>query len=89
MYNRATVTIDHITLLCYDSAAGIDHPLMIIYSYSIDLISLMMYFMLNLIQGGYIWSSFSLGSMKYAVPQRPILLLNDGYKLHITLHVKD
>ena len=84
-------------LLCYDSAAGIPHPPMIIYAKSFP--------------GGQYhfegpddavyasesgWIDFELFVvwlkklfLKYAVSQRPIHLLTDGHKSHINIAVID
>ena len=98
VYSQTHGTSDHISLLCCASAAGIPLPPMIIYAKSFpggpyrfqgpdDALYAKS-------ESGWIDSELFLSwlkkiFLKYAVPQRPILLLTDGHKSHLTLEVVD
>ena len=91
-------TSEHIMLFCCASAAGIPHPPMIIYAKSFpggeyrfegpdDAVYARS-------ESGWIDSELFMVwlkklFLKYAVSQRPILLLTDGHKSHININVID
>ena len=98
VHNQSVGTSDHISLLCCVSASGFPLPPMIIYAksfpggqYRFDGPDDALY---ARSESGWIDSELFLAWMKkifikYAVPQRPVLLLVDGHKSHITLNVID
>ena len=98
VYNQFVGTSDHISLLCCVSASGFPLPPMIIYAksfpggqYRFDGPDDALY---ARSESGWIDFELFLAWMKkifikYAVPQRPVLLLIDGHKSHITLDVID
>ena len=98
VYSQTHGTSDHISLLCRASAAGIPLPPMIIHAkafpgdpYRFQGPDDALYAKR---ESGSIDSELFLLwlkkiFLKYAVPQRPILLLTDGHKSHITLEVVD
>ena len=98
VYNQTQGTTEHFSLLCCASAAGIPHPPMIIYSkffpggpYRFDGPDDALY---AKSESGWIDSKLFLtwlkkNFLKFSVPQRPVLLLIDGHKSHITLDVVD
>ena len=98
VYSQTTGTTDHITLLCCASAAGLPLPPMIIYAKSFpggqyrfqgpdDALYAKS-------ESGWIDTELFMTWLnkiffKYVVSQRPVLLLVDGHKSHITLDVID
>ena len=98
VYKQATGTSEHITLLCCASAAGLPHPPMIIYSkcfpggqYRFEGPDDALY---AKSESGWIDSELFLAwlkknFLKFAVPQRPIMLLTDGHKTHMTIDAID
>ena len=98
VYSQTTGTTDHITLLCCASAAGLPLPPMIIYAKSFpggqyrfqgpdDALYAKS-------ESGWIDTELFMTwlnkiFLKYVVSQRPVLLLVDGHKSHITLDVID
>ena len=95
VYCQSYGTSEHITLLCCASAAGKPHPPIIIYAKSFpggqfrfegpdDA-------MYARSESGWIDSELFVVWLfhKYAVSQRPILLLTDGHKSHINIDVID
>ena len=98
VYCQTHGTKEHITLLCCASAAGIPHPPMIIYAksfpggqYRFDGPDDTLY---AKSESGWIDSELFMVwikkiFLKYAVPQRPVLLLIDGHKSHINIDVID
>ena len=98
MYRQTHGTTDHITLLCCCSAAGIPHPPMIIYSksfpggpYCFEGPDDALY-----AKSGSGWTDselfiswFDKIFLKFAVPQRQLLLLSDGHQSHVTLDIID
>ena len=97
-YGQVTGTTEHITLLCGASAAGIALPPMIIYpkafpggAYTFKGPDDAVY---AKSESGWVDSELFLSWMKkiflvHAVPQRPVLLLIDGHKSHLTLELID
>ena len=98
VYKQATGTKEHITVLCCASAAGLPHPPMIIYSkcfpggqYRFEGPDDALY---AKSESGWIDSKLFLSwfnkiFLKYAVNQRPIMLLVDGHKSHMTIDIID
>ena len=98
VYCQSTGTSEHITMMCCASAAGFPHPPMIIYAksfpggqYRFDGPDDTLYCKS---ESGWIDSELFLTwlkkiFLKYAVPQRPIMLLIDGHKSHLTLDAID
>ena len=97
-YCQSYGTSEHITLLCCASTAGIPHPPMIIYSksfpggqYRFEGPEDALY---ARSESGWIDTELFLAWMKkiflkYAVPERPLLLLTDGHKTHVNIDVID
>ena len=97
-YMQSTGSTEHITMLCTASAAGAALPPMIIYPKAFpggqyrfggpdDAIYARS-------ESGWVDSElffewFKRDFLKYAVPQRPVLLIVDGHKSHITLDLVD
>ena len=98
VYSQATGTREHITLLCCASAAGLPHPPMIIYAnsfpggqYRFQGPDDALYAKSD---SGWVDSELfqtwlTKLFIKHAVSQRPLLLLVDGHKSHVTLDVID
>ena len=98
VYSQAQGTSDHITMLCGASAAGIPLPPMIIYPKSFpggpytvagpdDAVYAKS-------ESGWVDSDLFLSwlkksFLKFAVPQRPLILFVDGHSSHVTLDVID
>lgn len=98
VYSQSTGTTDHITLLCCGSAAGLPLPPMIIYAKSFpggqyrfqgpdD--ALYAKSDSGWIDTELFMTWFNKIFLKYAVSQRPLLLVVDGHKSHITLDIID
>ncbi len=97
-YCQSYGTSEHITLLCCASAAGIPHPPMIIYSksfpggqYRFEGPEDALY---ARSESGWIDTDLFLAWLRkiflqYVVAERPVLLLTDGHKTHITIDVID
>ena len=98
VYCQSLGTSEHITVLCCASAAGVPHPPMIIYSksfpggaYRFEGPDDALY---ARSESGWIDSELFLVwlrriFLKYIDQQRPVLLLTDGHKSHLTIDVID
>ena len=98
VYRQAHGTSDHMTMLCCASAAGFPLPPMIIFAksfpggpYRFDGPDDALYAKSD---SGWIDSELFLSwfnkiFLKYSVPDRPLMLLTDGHKSHLTLEVVD
>ena len=98
IYRQSHGTTEHITMLCCASAAGFPLPPMIIFAksfpggpYRFEGPDDALY---ARSESGWIDSELFLSwfnkiFLKYSVPDRPIMLLTDGHKSHLTLDVVD
>ena len=98
IYRQSHGTTEHITMLCCASAAGFPLPPMIIFAksfpggpYHFEGPDDALY---ARSESGWIDSELFLSwfnkiFLKYSVPDRPIMLLTDGHKSHLTLDVVD